>query len=113
MAQRLLNPDEFRARVASLRTAKGLGQEELTEKVDRASNYLSRVERGETTAVPYEVVAKLALALDVSIDDLVFAEGLTDSPQEIKSRITRWMDTLSVEQLKEYYRILLIIAERK
>lgn len=113
MERQPLSPEQFRTRVAALRDAKNLTQEQLAEKVGRAYNYLSRVERGETKAVPYEVVAKLALALDVTIDDLVFAEGLTDSPAEIKARINRWMDTLSTEQLKEWYRILLIIAERK
>lgn len=111
MALHPLDGKQFRARLVLLRNAKGLTQEQLGEKIDRANNYISRVETGFIKTVPYEILEKLARALDVTIDDLLFVEGLQESEQDIKARIIRWLETIDAKKLRKWYRLLLITFE--
>jgi transcriptional regulator with XRE-family HTH domain len=106
-----LDGKQFRARLVLLRNAKGLKQEDLSEKIGKAYNYISRLETARIKTVPYDVLAKLALALDVTVDDLLFVEGCNESPEEIKARINRWLENLDAKKLREYYRLLLVVAE--
>ena len=106
-----LDGKQFRARLVLLRNAKGLKQELLSEKIGKAGNYVSRVETGRIKTVPYDVLARLAIALDVTLDDLLFIEGLTDSPEEIRSRIHRWLDLADNRNLRKFYRLLLTLVE--
>ncbi len=106
-----LDGKQFRARLVLLRSARGLKQEDLSERIGKAYNYISRLETGRIKTVPYDVLAKLALALDVTVDDLLFVEGCNESPEEIKARIDRWLENLDAKKLREYYRLLLVIAE--
>jgi len=107
-----LDGKQFRARLVLLRDAKGLKQEELSEKIGKAYNYVSRVETGRIKTVPYDVLAKLALALDVTTDDLLFVEGLNESSEELKARINRWLETMDTKKLRDIYRLMLVVAER-
>lgn len=102
---------QFRARLVLLRNAKGLKQEQLSEKIGRSYNYVSRIETGRIKTVPYAVLAKLALALDITVDDLLFVEGLNDAPEDIKKRIQRWLETSDAKKLRKYYRLLLVTME--
>jgi transcriptional regulator with XRE-family HTH domain len=106
-----LDGKQFRARLVLLRNAKGLKQEQLSEKIGKAHNYVSRVETGRIKTVPYDVLAKLALALDITLDDLLFVEGLTESPEEIKLRIHRWLDSSDNRKVRKFYRLLLTVVE--
>jgi len=106
-----LDGKQFRARLVLLRDAKGLKQEQLSEKIGKAYNYVSRIETGRIKTVPYDVLAKLALALDVTIDDLLFVEGIQETPEEIKARINLWLESIDIKKLREYYRLLLVVAE--
>ncbi|QHN02733.1 helix-turn-helix transcriptional regulator [Granulicella sp. WH15] len=106
-----LDGKQFRARLVLLRNAKGLIQEELSEKIGRANNYISRVETGRIKTVPFDVLAKIALALDVTIDDLLFVDGITETPDVIKARIHRWLETIDTKRLRKFYRLLLLIIE--
>lgn len=106
-----LDGKQFRARLVLLRNAKGLKQERLSERIGKAYNYVSRVETGRIKTVPYDVLAKLALALDVTLDDLLFVEGLTESPEEIKLRIHRWLDLTDNKKIRKFYRLLLTVLE--
>lgn len=108
MALRPLDGKQFRARLVLFRNAKGLKQEQLAEKIDRAPNYISRVETGRIKTVPYDVVERLARALDVTIDDLLFVEGLQESPEDIKARIWRWLEAADEKKLRKCYRIILL-----
>jgi transcriptional regulator with XRE-family HTH domain len=94
-----------------LRNAKGLNQEKLSEKIGRAYNYVSRIETGRIKTVPYDVLAKLALALDVTVDDLLFVDGLQEAPEDIKARIQRLLETSDTKKLRKYYRLLLVTME--
>jgi transcriptional regulator with XRE-family HTH domain len=106
-----LDGKQFRARLVLLRNAKGLKQEQLSEEIGRAYNYISRIETGRIKTVPYDVLAKLALALDVTVDDLLFVEGLTEAPEDLKARIHRWLETSDTKTLRKYYRLLLLAIE--
>lgn len=111
MERQPLSGEQLRARLVLLRNAKGLMQEDLSEKIGKAYNYISRIETGVIKSVPFDILVKLAIALDVTIDDLLFVDGLRESPEEIKARINRWLDTLDTKKLREYYRLLLLVAE--
>jgi transcriptional regulator with XRE-family HTH domain len=106
-----LDGKQFRARLVLLRNAKGWKQEQLSERIGKAYNYVSRVETGRIKTVPYDVLAKLALALDVTLDDLLFVEGLSESPEEIKLRIHRWLDLSDNKKIRKFYRLLLTVVE--
>ena len=111
MALHPLDGKQFRARLVLLRNAKGLTQEQLAEKIGRANNYISRVETGYIKTVPYDILEKLARVLDVTIDDLLFVEGLQESEKDIKERISRLLETIDAKKLRKWYRILLITIE--
>jgi transcriptional regulator with XRE-family HTH domain len=106
-----LDGKQFRARLVLLRNAKGQTQEELSTGIGKAYNYVSRIETGRIKTVPYEVLAKLAFALDATLDDLLLVDGLKESPEEIKARINLWLGTLDTRKLRQYYRLLLLVAE--
>lgn len=106
-----LDGKQFRARLIVLRNAKGLKQEKLSERIGRSYSYISRVETGRIKTVPFAILAKLALALDVTIDDLLFVDGLTESAEDIKARIGRLLETSDIKKLRKFYRLLLLIVE--
>jgi len=83
----------------------------LSERIGRAYNYISRVETGRVKTVPFDVLAKLALALEVTIDDLLFVDGLAESSGDIKVRIEALLETVDVKKLRKFYRLLLVIVE--
>lgn len=58
-------------RIKLLRAEKNISQEELAKKVGVHTNHLSRYER-DLTSPSIDVVIKMAEALDVSIDFLIF-----------------------------------------
>ncbi|MEG9437807.1 helix-turn-helix transcriptional regulator [Edaphobacter sp. HDX4] len=108
-----LDGKQFRARLVLLRNAKGLKQEQLSERIGRAYNYISRVETGRVKTVPFDVLAKIALALDVTVDDLLFVDGLAESSDEIKARIQRMLDSADTKMLRKFYRLLLLMGEER
>src|SRR5437870_926003 len=106
-----INTKLFRERLVSLRKAKGLNQDELSEKIGHAANYIMRVETGRIKTVPWETLAKIAQILDVLVDDLFFVQGYEDSSEELRTKILRLTDTTDVKKLRKYYRLLLVITE--
>jgi transcriptional regulator with XRE-family HTH domain len=101
----------FRERLASLRKDKGLKQEQLSTKLGKASNYIMRVETGRIKTVPLVTMAKIAKHLDISISDLFFFQGNDGSPEELRARILRLVETDDVKKLRKYYRLLLVATE--
>src|ERR1700723_2561975 len=106
-----INATLFRERLVSLRKAKGLNQDELSERIGHAENYIMRVETGRIKTVPKETLAKIAQNLDVFIDDLLFSQGYDESPEELRAKILRLTDTDDVKKLRKYYRFLLLATE--
>lgn len=72
-------------RIKELRTKKGYTQEQLTEKLNIGQRTLSKIERGNTF-VSAETLAKLLIALDVSIDEL-FNFGYLQEKEVIKEEL--------------------------
>jgi len=83
----------------------------LSERIGRAYNYISRVETGRVKTVPFDVLAKLALALEVTIDDLLFVDGLAETADEVRVRIRALLETADVKKLRKFYRLLLVTIE--
>jgi len=77
----------FGKRIKEIRTYQKISQEELASKIGIHANHLSRYER-DITLPSIEVVKKIAQALEVSIDLLVFgkqdAETSIDDKELIK-----------------------------
>jgi hypothetical protein len=42
---------------------------------------------------------------------LLFVEGLTETPEDIKARIHRWLDISDAQKLRKYYRLLITVIE--
>lgn len=72
-ASRLLAMN-FPERLATLRKARQLTQQQLADKVDLHISQIRRYESGDSQPT-LEVIRKLAIALSVSADMLVFEEG--------------------------------------
>ncbi len=64
----------FGKRLKEVRTSKKISQEELSSRIGIHANHLSRYER-DLTQPSIEVVKKIAKALEISIDALVFGEA--------------------------------------
>jgi transcriptional regulator with XRE-family HTH domain len=101
----------FRERLAFLRKQKGLRQEQLSSKLGKASNYITRVETGRIKTPPLTMIAKIAKNLDMSISDLFFFQGNDGSQEELRGKILRLIDTDDVKTLRKYYRLLLLATE--
>jgi transcriptional regulator with XRE-family HTH domain len=73
----------FGSQVKEYRTVNKISQEELASKIGIHANHLSRYER-DITAPSIDVVKKIAEALDISIDTLVF--GKQNDTDDIKDK---------------------------
>lgn len=86
--------EDFGERLKKLRTAAGLTQEQLGNKIDRSTNTISKYESGAMKPT-LDVAVDLAFYLKVSLDELFGYEssgsvstfGLTDEQKEIVSQL--------------------------
>ena len=101
----------FRKRLASLRAAQGLTQATLSEMIGAGPQYVGHVETGRIKTPPWERMNKLARALNVSISDLLFFEGVDDNAEVLRSKIQRLAQTNDVARLRMYYRLMLVCRE--
>jgi len=102
----------FRKQLASLREAEGLTQAKLSEMIGAGPQYVGHVETGRIKTPPWERVKKLAKALNVSMSDLFFFEGVDDSAEELRAKIHRLAQTNDVNRLRRYYRLMLVSHEK-
>jgi len=103
----------FRKQLARLREARGLSQVELSEKIGAGQQYIGHVETGRIKTPPLKKMKKLANALNVSVGDLFFIEGLDDSADVLRSRIHVLTETDDVDQLRKFYRLMLVSLEKR
>lgn len=101
----------FREHLRMLREAKGLSQSQLEERIGKEENYITRVETGRIDTPPIEVTAKIARALDVSLSDLYFFEGLDDNADVLRAKIERLIQIDDSKKLRKYYRLLLVSSD--
>lgn len=102
----------FRKRLASLREAEGLTQARLSEMIGAGPQYVSHLETGRIKTPPWERMKKLAKALNVSLNDLFFFEGIDDNAEVLRSKIQRLAETNDVEKLRKYYRLMIVSQEK-
>jgi transcriptional regulator with XRE-family HTH domain len=107
--------DSFRERLALLRKAKGITQQELEKrigKLETEAGYISRVETGGIETPPFEVIDKIAHELDVEAVELFFSEGLDQNAEQLRESITRLLASQDATQLRKIYRLILVSLER-
>ncbi len=102
----------FRKQLASLREAEGLTQAKLSEMIGAGPQYVGHVETGRIKTPHWERMKKLAKALNVSMSDLFFFEGVDDSAEELRAKIQRLAQTNDIERLRKYYRLMLVSREK-
>jgi transcriptional regulator with XRE-family HTH domain len=66
-------------RLSAVRERRGLTQGEVAQRAHLPQQAISRLERGDRTHVRSDVLARLAIALDVSADVLLGLRNLTDN----------------------------------
>ena len=101
----------FRERLRTLREAKRLSQSQLEERIGKEENYITRVETGRIDTPPIDVTAKIARALEVSMSELFFFEGVDDSAEALRAKIQRLIQTDDPKRLRKYYRLMLVSHE--
>jgi transcriptional regulator with XRE-family HTH domain len=105
----------FRDRLRHLRDARGLTQEDLEArigKVDEGTGYISRVETGRIGTPPFEVIEKLATALEVQPLEFFFTEGLDESADALIARINSLLADKDPDQIRTIYRLMLVYFEK-
>lgn len=102
---------EIGLRIRAYRLERRLTQEQLAERIERAVETISNLERG--ISLPNEAtLIRLAQALDVSVDELLKARKTGGSKRPIEFfRATELLRALDEKKLKLAYRILRAIAE--
>lgn len=60
--------------IRKLRQQKGMSQDRLSKKADLALNTIVKIETGENPNPTLETLQKIAKALDVSLDKIIYGE---------------------------------------
>ena len=94
-------------KIADLRKAKGFTQEELAEKIEISSKYLSSIERGKENPT-LNTLIKLSESLDVNLND-IFHQIEIEDPAKRKALLISLLDEANDDQMKLAYQILLTI----
>jgi transcriptional regulator with XRE-family HTH domain len=95
----------FGMRIKELRKNEGLSQEELAERVNISSKYLSRIEMGQHFP-SIDTLVRLADVLNVELKDFFEFAHETNDPKELK----RTLEVIVHEADKEKLRLLVKIA---
>ena len=97
------------ARIQKLRKQKGLTQDELSERVNISSKYLSSIERGKENPTLNTFIS-IAEELSVDIEEF-FTEIQIEDPKITKEMILSLVDEADEGQLKTIYQILSVIIQ--
>jgi len=95
----------FGKRVRALRKNKGLSQEELAEKTDISSKYLSRVEMGQHFP-SIDTLDKLANALKVEVKDFFEFAHEARSSRELREILSGLLKETDEEKLRLLVKIV-------
>ncbi|MFA4828862.1 MAG: helix-turn-helix transcriptional regulator [Thermodesulfovibrionales bacterium] len=96
------------ARLKELRRSQGLSQEQLAEKADINSKYLSRMERG-TENPTLDMLIKLSNALEVEMWEM-FDFGHVVSQKELKEAIQKFSKTSDEPSLRLALKIIRAVS---
>lgn len=97
------------ARIQNLRKHKKLTQDQLSEKVNISSKYLSSIERGKENPTLNTFIS-IAEELSVDIEEF-FADIQIEDPKITKEMILSLLDEADENQLKTIYQILSVIIK--
>ena len=89
--------------IQKLRKDKNLTQEELAEKIDLSTNYLSKVERG-LSVLNVEAFLKMADVLNFTLDD--FGVNTDSRIDETKKELVKRILSSSEKEIKAYTELL-------
>jgi transcriptional regulator with XRE-family HTH domain len=107
--------EAFRERLALLRKARGVTQQELEKrigKLETEAGYISRIETGAIDTPPFEVIDKIAQELDVDVFELFFGHGLDQNAEQLRGSISRLLISQDASQLRKIYRMILVSLEK-
>lgn len=99
----MINKTDIGKIIQKLRKGKGLTQEELAEKIDLSTNYLSKVERG-LSVLNVEAFFKMASVLDFTLDD--FGVNMDSRIDETKKELVNRILASSEKEIKAYTELL-------
>jgi len=107
--------DRFRIRLAMLRRLRGLTQQELESmigKSEREAGYISRLETGGIETPPFEMIQKIADALQIDVGEFFFSDGLDETREQLLTRIQALIEGLDSKELRKIYRLILVNLEK-
>ena len=107
--------ERFRERLAALRKIRGVTQEDLEARIGKSQTekgYISRLETGTIETPPFEMIQKIADALQFDVIEFFFAEGLNESPEDLIKHINELLPVQDVKQLRKIYRLILVDREK-
>lgn len=105
--------ERFRERLAALRKIRGVTQEDLEARIGKSQKgYISRLETGAIETPPFEMIQKIADALQFDVIEFFFAEGLNESPEDLIKHINELLPVQDVKQLRKIYRLILVDREK-
>ena len=102
-------------RVAKLLQLEPATQEDLEARIGKSQTekgYISRLETGAIETPPFEVIQKIADALQFDVIEFFFAEGLDESPEDLIKHINELLPVQDVKQLRKIYRLILVDREK-
>lgn len=99
----MINKTDIGKIIQKLRKDKNLTQEELAEKIDLSTNYLSKVERG-LSVLNVEAFLKMADVLDFTLDD--FGVNTDSKIDETKKELVKRILSSSEKEIKAYTELL-------
>lgn len=99
----MINKTDIGKIIQKLRKDKNLTQEELAEKIDLSTNYLSKVERG-LSVLNVEAFLKMDDVLDFTLDD--FGVNTDSKIDETKKELVKRILSSSEKEIKAYTELL-------
>ena len=99
----MINKTDIGKIIQKLRKDKNLTQEELAEKIDLSTNYLSKVERG-LSVLNVEAFLKMANVLSFSLED--FGLNTDTRIDEDKKELIKRILSTSEKEIKAYTELL-------
>jgi Predicted transcriptional regulators len=95
-------------RIRTLRTTKGLTQQELGNQSDVDYKFIGEIERGNMNP-SFKVLMKIAKALDIDLPEILRFEQETSDQKELEKRIKKIIGTLPVEKLQNVLMLLRVL----
>ena len=95
----------FGRRLRSLRTDRGLTQQQLGEEADLSFKYLGAIERGEENP-SLKVIGKLAEALEVEPREMLVLEHEETTPAALKKQLNHLLKEADVARLQQAVKLM-------